>query len=43
MFVSERTIQSHFTAIFQKLGVGSRIEAVLRALKEGWLTMDEIT
>jgi NarL family two-component system response regulator LiaR len=42
LFVSERTIQSHFTVIFQKLGVGSRIEAVLRALKEGWLTMDEI-
>jgi NarL family two-component system response regulator LiaR len=40
--VSERTVQSHFTTIFQKLGVGSRIEAVLRALKEGWLTMEDI-
>ncbi len=40
--VSERTVQSHFTSIFQKLGVGSRIEAVLKALKEGWLTMNDI-
>jgi NarL family two-component system response regulator LiaR len=42
MFVSERTIQSHFTSIFQKLDVGSRIEAVIKALKEGWLTLDDI-
>ena len=40
--LSERTIQSHFTSIFQKLGVGSRIEAALKALKEGWLTIDDI-
>jgi DNA-binding NarL/FixJ family response regulator len=40
--ISERTVQSHFTSIFQKLGVGSRIEAVLRALKEGWITMNDI-
>ncbi len=42
LFVSERTVQSYFTSIFNKLGVGSRLEAVLRALKEGWLTMDDI-
>jgi NarL family two-component system response regulator LiaR len=40
--LSERTIQSHFTSIFQKLSVGSRIEAALKALKEGWLTIDDI-
>jgi len=33
LFSSERTIQSHFTSIFQKLGVGSRIEGVLKAVK----------
>jgi DNA-binding NarL/FixJ family response regulator len=42
LFVSERTIQSHFTTIFQKLGVGSRIEAVLKAIKEGWLNLADI-
>ena len=42
LFLSERTIQSYFTGIFGKLGVGSRIEAVLKALKEGWLSLDDI-
>ncbi len=42
IFASERTIQSYFTSIFQKLGVGSRIEAVLKAIKEGWLTLEDI-
>lgn len=40
--VSERTVQSYFTGIFTKLSVGSRLEAVLKALKEGWLTLDDI-
>jgi NarL family two-component system response regulator LiaR len=42
LFVSERTVQSVFTSLFGKLGVASRLEAVLKALKEGWLTMDDI-
>jgi len=40
--VSERTIQSHLSNIFEKLGVNSRTEAVLRALKEGWITTDDL-
>lgn len=39
---SERTVQAYFTNIFSKLGVASRIEAVLRAFKEGWLTPEEL-
>ena len=42
LFISERTVQSYFTNLFDKLGVGSRLEAVLKALKEGWLTLDDI-
>ncbi len=42
LFISERTAQSALTSVFQKLGVASRLEAVLQALKEGWLTMDDI-
>jgi DNA-binding NarL/FixJ family response regulator len=42
LFLSERTVQSALASIFQKLGVASRLEAVLQALKEGWLTMDDI-
>jgi len=40
--ISERTVQTHMFHIFKKLGVGSRTEAVLRALREGWLTLDDL-
>ena len=40
--LSLRTVQAHLGHIFNKLGVGSRTEAVVHALKEGWLTLDDI-
>ncbi len=40
--ISVRTCQTHLANIFAKLSVGSRTEAVLRALREGWLTLDDI-
>ena len=40
--ISERTVQTHMFHIFRKLEVGSRTEAVLRALREGWLTLDDL-
>jgi len=40
--ISERTVQTHFINIFRKLNVGSRTEAVLRSLKEGWLSMEDL-
>ena len=40
--ISERTVQTHMFHIFKKLEVGSRTEAVLRALREGWLTLDDL-
>jgi len=40
--VTGRTIQGHLARLFQKLGVGSRTEAVIRALKEGWVTLDDV-
>jgi DNA-binding NarL/FixJ family response regulator len=42
LFLSERTIQTHFANIFRKLNVGSRTEAVLHALKSGWLSPDDL-
>lgn len=42
LFVSERTIQSHFSAIFGKLKVGSRTEAVLAAWRNGWITNEDL-
>ncbi|MCK4724013.1 MAG: response regulator transcription factor [Dehalococcoidia bacterium] len=40
--LSMRTIQGHLGHIFNKLQVSSRTEAVIRALKEGWVTLDDI-
>ncbi len=41
--LSVRTVQSHLGNIFDKLGVSSRTEAVLRALKEGWISLDHVS
>ena len=40
--LSLRTIQAHLGHIFNKLQVSSRTEAVVRALKEGWVTLDDV-
>lgn len=42
LFLSLRTVQSHLNHIFNKLDVSSRTEAVVRALKEGWVTLDGV-
>jgi NarL family two-component system response regulator LiaR len=42
LFLSLRTVQSHLNHIFNKLQVSSRTEAVVRALKEGWVTLDGV-
>ncbi len=39
--ISVRTAQAHLSHIFGKLGVGSRTEAVLHALREGWFTLED--
>ena len=41
--ISERTVQTHLVNVFRKLQVNSRTEAIIRALKEGWLVLDELT
>ena len=40
--ISERTVQAHLSNIFGKLDVDSRTEAVLQALKEGWLNLSDL-
>jgi NarL family two-component system response regulator LiaR len=42
LFLSLRTVQAHLGHIFNKLQVSSRTEAVMRALKEGWVTLEDI-
>ena len=38
--LSVRTVQGHLANIFNKLQVSSRTEAVVHALKQGWVTLD---
>jgi len=42
LLLSARTIESHLATIFNKLGVGSRTEAVIKAMKYGWFTLEEL-
>lgn len=43
LFLSVHTVESHFGGIFNKLGVCSRIEAVMEAFKRGWFTLADIS
>jgi DNA-binding NarL/FixJ family response regulator len=38
--ISDRTVQGHLAHIFNKLQVGSRTEAVMRAVSLGWIPQD---
>ena len=40
--ISARTVQSHMVNIFRKLGASSRTEAVLLAIREGWLMPEDL-
>jgi two-component system NarL family response regulator len=42
LHLSVSTIQSHLRSIFNKLGVGSRTEAMIQAMKKGLLTLKDI-
>lgn len=43
LYLSLRTVQGHLSHIFNKLQVGSRTEAVVRALKQGWITLEDVS
>ena len=39
LYLSPRTVEAHFTSIFNKLGVSSRTEAVVQGISNGWLEL----
>ena len=39
--VAFRTVKGHLEGIFAKMGVSSRTEAVLEALKRGWINLED--
>ena len=41
IYISDRTVQAHLSNIFSKLAVGSRTEAVMYAVRRGWISAGE--
>ncbi len=41
LFVSVRTVKAHLTNIFNKMDVGSRTDAIVKGLREGYITLEE--
>ena len=39
--ISDRTVQGHLARVYQKLQVSTRTEAVLKAVQESWITVDD--
>ena len=42
LYISPRTVQVHLANTFTKMEVGSRTEAVILALRHGWITVDNV-
>ncbi len=43
LFLSVRTVKAHLTNIFNKMCVGCRTDAIVKALREGYITLDDTT
>jgi len=42
LYLSRRTVEGILRTIFNKLGVGSRVEAIMYGLKAGWFKVEEL-
>lgn len=43
LFLGVRTVKAHLTNIFNKMCVGCRTDAIVKALREGYITLEETT
>ena len=43
LFLSLRTVKGHLTNIFNKMGVSCRTDAIMKGLRLGYITLDEIS
>ena len=43
LFLSLRTVKAHLTNIFNKMGCGSRTDAIIKGLREGYITLDDVS
>jgi DNA-binding NarL/FixJ family response regulator len=41
--ISHQTVKNHVTSILRKFGVDDRTQAVIYALKRGWVTLKDTT
>jgi len=42
LFLSLRTVKAHLTNIFNKMGCGCRTDAIIKALREGYINLNDI-
>ncbi len=43
LYLSLRTVKAHLTNIFNKMGCGSRTDAIIKGLKQGYISLDDIS
>jgi len=43
LFLSVRTVKAHLSNIFNKMAVASRTEAIVKGVREGWLTLEDMS
>jgi DNA-binding NarL/FixJ family response regulator len=41
--LSTRTVKAHLSSIFEKMGVASRTEAVVKGVRQGWLAIEGVS